>query len=86
MSVQLALRFDEVPITCETRAAISFDFRLPDREAIGGRTGGRARALLQHRLPLATAISGRGHARTILGDSISTRTTNPGTCHYYFDL
>ena len=68
MSFQLALGFDEVPITCETRAAISFDFPLPGREAIGGRTGGRARALLQRRLPLATAISGRGHARTVPGD------------------
>jgi len=24
MSIQLALRFDEAPITCETRAALSF--------------------------------------------------------------
>ena len=56
MSVQLALRFDEVPITCETRATISLDFPLPGREAIGGRTGGRARALLQHRLPLVTQV------------------------------
>jgi hypothetical protein len=40
MSIQLALRFDEVPITCETRAAISFDFPLPGREAIGERTKG----------------------------------------------
>ncbi len=65
MSIQLALRFDEVPITCETRAAVSFDCPLPGREAIGGRTSGRARDLLQHRLPLAEAVSGRGHARTV---------------------
>jgi Homeodomain-like domain len=51
MSVQLALRFDEAPITCETRAAVSLDFPLPGREAISGRTGGCARDLLQHRLP-----------------------------------
>jgi hypothetical protein len=46
MSVQLALRFDEAPITCETRAAVSLDFPLPGREAISGRTGGCARDLL----------------------------------------
>jgi hypothetical protein len=51
MSIQLALRFDDTPITCETRAAVSFDFPLPGREAIGGRTGGRARSLIQHCLP-----------------------------------
>ena len=56
MSTQLALRFDEAPITCETRAAVSFHFPLPGREAIGGGTGGRARALLQHHLPLVAQV------------------------------
>ena len=68
MSVQLALRFDEVPITCETRAAIPLNFPLPGRETIGRRTGGRARPLLQYRLPLDAAVSGRGHARIVPGD------------------
>jgi hypothetical protein len=68
MSVQLALRFDEAPITCETRATTPFDFPLPGRETIGLRTGGRAWPHLQYRLPLAAAVSGRGHARIVPGD------------------
>jgi hypothetical protein len=45
MSTQLALRFSEVPITCETRAAVSFNCFMPGRETIGGRTGGCDRSL-----------------------------------------
>jgi hypothetical protein len=52
MSMQLALRFDEVPITCETRATVPFNCPLPGEETVGRRTGGCARAFLQHHLPL----------------------------------
>jgi putative transposase len=48
-----------VPLVFRPNAAMPYDCPLSSREAIGGRTGGRARALLQRRLPLAAAAGMR---------------------------
>ena len=60
---------------------IPFDCPLSGREAIGGRTSGRARALIQYFLSMVTAVPRRRLAGIVPGHGLSTRTANPGTGH-----